>query len=1382
MSQATITERPYVNSGLFSSHYLDERVVDRDEWDCDDRAEEVLEELRELYDLETELVSSYGEDALIDNWIDEVLDILGYGTQAEVTLPEGDGYVDSLLFESPEIRRESAGVYLDTQDTTDLFENGIGLLEAKQWDADFTKRFSERRPYYNASQQIKRYLGKTPDTIQWGVLTNGRKWRLYGTKEYEEQIYYEVDLPELIERGNLEAFKYFYIFFRPEALRESTGSSFLDEVWSESETASQELGEDLQDNVFTALRVLGRGFVESNRNLDINPDDEEALDELKDQSLVLLYRLMFILYAESRNLIHPKNPEAIQEYEENFSLDELRLEIHNRIGEVDNGFDDEFSSYSTTMWSRVEDLFRLIDKGEESLGIPPYNGGLFNSDEHTFLTENDVSNRYLAEVIYRLSTTQNDDGRYVLADYGDLDTRHLGSVYEGLLEHQFRIADEEMAAISDDGGQVWKSATEVSVAESVESVPEGGLYVVNDEGERKATGSYYTPDYVVTYIVEETVDPLIEEIRAELTDQGFERGTQEYLGPFLQRVTDLRILDPAMGSGHFLTKATGYISQQVMEEVREVESEMGVAFDEQHIRREVAKECIYGVDLNGMAVELAKLSMWLETLAADRPLAFLDHHLKTGNSLVGSDITDVLSEESDDNGGQLTLTQVFAKLREDTLEHVMELMSDLLAVDNETLDDVKSMEELYDEIREDPLYQRLFQLVNVHTAEEFGVEIPEDAYEQMAGAIEDEDQWSTIESKDWFTAAQTTAKDQAFFHWELEFPAVFFNEDGKKRSDAGFDVMLGNPPYIPTEDIPNRQKKYLTTRFNKILHRKYDLSVPFLQQCYDQTHDGGHVGMITPVSWETGSNYEPFRSENFGENGGVGIQQVINLPFDVFEDAYVDTTICIFTPGKVPDEFAVKEFPKRYQIQDANEIGTNHEYIDYHHIYDDPTTKVYVLGSIYDLMAKYGGDNYDTIGDVTDSTQGPVESHYEYSQSQQKASQLLYRKLDVYRYSVSVTDEKYIYMDEDDSARDYYTKPRVLIRRLISRDDRLMAMYENSDYVVKKDLNPFLRDGATESLQYLLANLNSSLHSYLYINQSSVALKDDFRQTTLTDLRKLPYRSLNVDADADHDPDLPSNIEEKIDAAVTGTSTSAPDEIIEDITESLGDNDGFVHDIIVFLVELIIDKKALHREINTNMMTYFGEDLQKENLETPEEYSRLSDLPEYQPPTEKADLLTETTGDKYETIEITEGTVKEAGMKLELLVNIRTREDSDDEYNHHDDITVATFLNPDSDLTKLLRAFLPEAIARGGGYADFRNYATGSRSTLEDRVQDICLPDPSDVADDVDRFLDREKEAERLSTEISRCDDLIDQIVYQLYDLSDNQITQIEDRLKSDSE
>ncbi|MDL0137062.1 Eco57I restriction-modification methylase domain-containing protein [Halobacterium salinarum] len=887
MSQATLGSTPYQNSNLFSGYYLDERIADLDRWDCDDDAEKAFDDLKTLWDLEGSLVDSYKEDELLDEWIDKVVEVLGFGTKSEATLPNSGGYNDRLLFNSPEERRDAAERVSNGEADAD-YKLASAVLEAKQWGADFTERFSEARSYRDASHQIKYYLEHTPETLNWGVLTDGKKWRLYGTKDYATEIYYEVDLPELLSTGTLEQFKYFYAFFRPEAFREVGGTSFLDTVWNESETAAQELGEDLQDNVFTALRVLGEGFVHQN-DLDIDPDDEAARGELKEQSLVLLYRLMFVLYAESRGLIRPDDEDARDEYEEHFSLDELRAEIHEAIQEGDTY--DDYSGYSTKMWSQLQDLFELVDEGNEELDIPPYNGGLFDDDEHEFLANHEVADRHIAEVIHRLGTTVDDDGEYVLADYADLDTRHLGSIYEGLLEHEFRIAGEQYAAVSEDGGQVWKPATEVSVADAVETVEAGELYVVNDDGERKATGAYYTPDYVVSYIVEETVDPLLDDIKADLAADGLEPSEPEYFRRFWQSVLDLKVLDPAMGSAHFLTSATGYLTEQVMEVVREQEIQ---GYDEQHLRREIAKECIYGVDVNGMAVELGKLSMWLETLAADQPLAFLDHHLKAGNSLVGSDITEVLSDDVDDDGGQLTLMQVAARARKDTLEHVMELMQELLAIDNETLDDIKSMEELYDEIRDDPLYQRLFEIANVHTAEEFGLDVPEGVYEEMAGAIEDEAEWDEIRGEDWFASAQAMADEEDFFHWELEYPEVFFGEDGEKREDAGFDAVVGNPPYVRMEQFKGL-KRYLNRTYESHAART-DLYVYFIERSTGILREAGEFGMII-------SN--KFLRANYGRgirkyvDKNTSVRQIIDFGgLPVFPDATVRSAILLARDGE----------------------------------------------------------------------------------------------------------------------------------------------------------------------------------------------------------------------------------------------------------------------------------------------------------------------------------------------------------------------------------------------------------------------------------------------------------------------------------------------------
>jgi len=184
-----------------------------------------------------------------------------------------------------------------------------------------------------------------------------------------------------------------------------------------------------------------------------------------------------------------------------------------------------------------------------------------------------------------------------------------------------------------------------------------------------------------------------------------------------------------MGSGHFLTSAIDYLAREIIDAQEKQAAQQGIeTVNEDHdinwARRKVAQRCIYGVDLNPLAVELAKVSLWLRTLAAEQPLAFLDHHLKSGNSLVGSDIEDVLSQNDDTTeSGQLTLQQSFAHTRQQALEHVMERFTDLLSIDNETLADIKQMEDAYDDVRDDDLYQHLLAMANVHTAEEFGLQM-----------------------------------------------------------------------------------------------------------------------------------------------------------------------------------------------------------------------------------------------------------------------------------------------------------------------------------------------------------------------------------------------------------------------------------------------------------------------------------------------------------------------------------------------------------------------------------------------------------------------------------------------------------------------------------
>ena len=1357
MSQATLGSGPYRNSSLFSGYYLDERVSDLDAWDCDAEAEAAFEQIRDLWDKEGRLLPSYNEDELIDTWIAEIVDILGHGTSSEVTLPDGGGYVDRLLFENDDVRREGAKRALDG-DHEGLFSRASAILEAKQWDADFEQRFAEQRSYRDASHQIKYYLERTPSDLKWGVLTDGKKWRLYGTKDYETQTYYEVDLPEILESGDLESFKYFFAFFRPEAFVEHAGSSFLDDVWTESETAAQELGEDLQDNVFRALRVLGKGFVESN-DLDVDDDGDINRDELKEQSLVLLYRLMFVLYAESRGLIDPDDPDASEEYHEYFSLESKREEILDDVEDMDvesgEAFTEEYSRFSSSIWVRLSELFELIDEGEESLDIPPYNGGLFSREDHAFLDNYEVKDPYIAEVIYWLSTTENDDGEHVPADYADLDTRHLGSIYEGLLEHEFRIADAEgVAAVSEDGGQVWKPASEVTAAEAVEIVEEGGLYVVNDEGERKATGAYYTPDYVVTYIVEETVDPLIDEIDGELREQGLEPSDREYFAEFWQEVKDLTILDPAMGSGHFLTKATGYLTEQVMEVVREQEIQ---SYDEQYIRREISKECIYGVDLNGMAVELSKLSMWLETLAADQPLAFLDHHLKTGNSLVGSDITEVLSEDSDDDdGGQLTLTQAFARVRQDTLEHVMELMADLLAYDNETLDDVKSMEELYDEIRDDPLYTRLFELANVHTAEEFGCDVPEDAYEQMAGAIEDEDDWAEIREEDWFTAAQTTADEQDFFHWELEFPEVYFDRQGEKATNFGFDALIGNPPYVRQEQIKGAKPYY---ERNFVAYSGVaDLYMYFIEQLQNVLKDQGQFGMIVSNKFTKADYGKEIRRLLIED---TKIRKVIDFgSLPVFSDATAYPLILTVenteTPQQNPtvarveslgfDDLDSKLSEVGYTVSTdslsvegwslaGKEVSETLKKIEK----ADSTLEEYVSGEIY-YGIKTGYNNAFFIS----SEENPAIV--------EKSSSELVKPLvigkDIHRFRVSHRDRYLIRipsgwtrkksgLSDEEDAWNWFTQNNPQIAEHLGKsEDQLRERYDRGefwwelrpcDYYDKFSQNKVVYPIIASEPRFAL---DTSGH---YLNDKCFLIpKED-------------YTLLSI---------MNSKLAEFWLASELSVLRGGYKEYRSSHLENFPIQTGNIGQKAKTTVQDAIEHRRIRSSLNTELV---------DHIEPYTVGKSLSDSGLLQPDT--GSILKQTSED-HSNLRVGTACVDRESRNT-VLIEATARYKPDDEDAHETDqwgYTETEYLPAFriTDLTEreadLIEHFVPVAVDEAGGFANFRETETKTNS-LVDQLKAEQVSDIGDMAGDLENYLQTVERAEEFDKKITKIDDLIDEIV-----------------------
>ena len=852
-AEVTIKEHVFNNSNLFSNHYLENMVQKSSEWEDESGLLEAYTRIKDKFFEKEKNFPRYVEADLEHNWIRPVLDALGHYYGVQESLHHDPLKPDYAFFPDAEALNEA----YSQKGSDDFYKRSVAVGDAKAWNVVLDKSRQGRvlREMTNPSFQIDNYLRATPP--KWAILTNGRLWRLYHEdSSVSMDSYYEVNLPDLIARieetGDLSIFKYFYLFFRREAFPETPlGPSFLDKIREESLAYAQKVGENLQENVYRAMKVLAEGFIYEPANslwpLTVPQDQEQMLREVQENSLRLLYRLLFIFYAESRRLLKVDN----RHYRE-MSLRRLKEEI---AGKKDRG--EKILAIQSTYWESLRDLFRLINDGSEAFGyskeefyIPAYNGGLFDPAKNPFLREKRIGNSYLAEAIDLLARSQGESGP-VFVDYSSLDIRHLGSIYEGILEYRLNIATESMVAVkekSKKGKEVWLPKREAGGKKVSDSVEAGGLYLVTDKGERKATGSFYTPQYIVKYIVKNTLEPLIKPMMEEASMDA------DLRTDLLRKLLSIKVLDPAMGSGHFLVEATDYIAREIIHarEIARLEDEDSDAVAENDIhwaRREVVRNCIYGVDLNPMAVELAKLSLWLKTVASNKPLSFLDHHLRCGNSLIGADL-EKLSVLPGTKAQEPPLWSFGLKSHTDSLLHRYSLMS---ALPDDNLKMVKWKEEQFRQIKESELSRRLAELANVWLSTFFGNKVKEDDYYELQGHLSPEKfpDWAGLRSQEWFVRAQEIAEEKRFFHWELEFPEAFLGEE------RGFDVVIGNPPYVRQEYL-GEDKLYLQNEYRSY-QSAADLYVYFIERGVLLLRPRGVFSYIVANKWMKANYGKPLR-------------------------------------------------------------------------------------------------------------------------------------------------------------------------------------------------------------------------------------------------------------------------------------------------------------------------------------------------------------------------------------------------------------------------------------------------------------------------------------------------------------------------------------------
>ena len=739
-----MAESTYNNQGLFSTYHLEKVIKEQ----TSDALESTYERIKQRYAAIAEFANNLNEPQTEEQFIRPVLEILGhtFAVQPVLRTSLGTKQPDYAFF-----AKQEALAHAHPQiNTNAFFKTATAIGDAKAWERDLDRKlngpgdpFSNHNPNY----QIDIYIRTAG--LTWGVLTSGKLWRLYHRDtSYKLDNFYEVDLEKLLINEDTDAFRYFYYFFRSDAFAPGiSNQSFLDDVLSGSIRYTVSVSDDLGDKIYLALAELINGFL-TFRDNNLNVSDTKIVHE---NCLILLYRLLFVLYAESRGLLPLEN----REYQSEYSLDALAAETHDKL---DN--DSTIPKLRSDYWTRLHNLFTLIDKGWDE-HIPQYNGGLFNPTRHVFLEDNKIGNDVLANVINTLTRTTK---RERIA-YQDLAIQHLGNIYEGLLEYK----------------------------PTVQNSPER-VQLTKDKSKRKASGSYYTSDAIVRLMVEDTLGPLCE------------RKTFE-------EILRLKVLDPAMGSGHFLVGVIDHLALELATHPDAPAMTTGDTDTEiAYWRRRVVENCIYGVDINPMTVELAKVALWLHTVAKGEPLSFLDHHIRCGNSLIGANIADlanlpVLKKSRRTNEEiQPVLNMDFGFT--DTVSEAVGHYLVIERMEGQTADDIHVMEQKLEQAQQ--TLSKHKEIADLWLSVHFGNNVARGNYHNALKALGSRQANVNIStSLSSHQEAQRLAAHYRYFHWEIEFPEVFRGESGNELENPGFDAIVGNPPYGAKLD--SYEKAYLRT-------------------------------------------------------------------------------------------------------------------------------------------------------------------------------------------------------------------------------------------------------------------------------------------------------------------------------------------------------------------------------------------------------------------------------------------------------------------------------------------------------------------------------------------------------------------------------------------
>ena len=563
-----------------------------------------------------------------------------------------------------------------------------------------------------------------PEGFKWIFSSLSKEF----SKSFSETRHVPIDIKPDI--GIPRNFVDFLSGIRTATSESESASSILNKMSEAFDAFAVQLHNELTINVFEALKILSEGIIlDKSNGMAL---DEQTLEDIREPVFILLYRLIFILYAEDRSIFPIDNGT----YYEEFSIKWLKK--HRLLNPS------KTKEYSVL--DRLSKLFKLVELGSDDLGYDPdifsmksYYGRLFDRKIHADLDQWKIKNSYLLDAIGLLTRTRDKKGNSFFLDYSALETRHLGSVYEHLLEYHLTIKNKKISDLP-------------------------------DAKDRKSSGSYYTPQNIVDHVVENTVGPLIDDIIKNIPQE-----------EQIDRILELNILDPAMGSGHFLIGVTNYIAKRICD-IEYGEEATESMFIER--KRDVVRRCIYGVDLNPLAVDLAQVSLWLETLSSERPLSFLSAHLKSGNSLIGSSLDQILNKQTT----LMESTKGRAQFKKTIKDFIM-----LEQLEDDNASAVKTKTAKYQSIQSrGTVYHDLKFILDAHVAKDFGVDVP--PMGDYIAKIGENSLDFYAEGSAW-PEIKRVSDEHSFFHWDLEFADIFHDADGRRKKNPGFDAIVSNPPW-----------------------------------------------------------------------------------------------------------------------------------------------------------------------------------------------------------------------------------------------------------------------------------------------------------------------------------------------------------------------------------------------------------------------------------------------------------------------------------------------------------------------------------------------------------------------------------------------------------